>query len=273
MPGTRHHYRICLDNFTNYTHSRLNITRKQTMLNPDAPIPLYRQLADQLIAKIRAGEYPSGSRILSEHQLAAVHGIGRPTIRQAIDLLVRKGLLVRRRGSGTYVCEPPKEVDLFSLDGTSLSFRKKGFAVETRLLGPVGLKTLQGAADNPFNERQAYHLARLTLVAGEPVLLERIYLHPELFAGIDTIDLQGRSLSAIADEQFYLRPVGGKQSFRIGYASNEDACHLQVTPRAPLLVVCRWLDFAPTPQGVFSELWCCTERFVFSQTIGGITHA
>ena len=55
------------------------------MLNPDSPVPLYHQLAEVLLDKIRAGDYPAGSRIPSEHQLAATYGIGRPTARQAVD--------------------------------------------------------------------------------------------------------------------------------------------------------------------------------------------
>ena len=50
------------------------------MLNPNAPIPLYRQLADLLAAQIRTGDPAPGRRIPSEHQLAATHGIGRPTV-------------------------------------------------------------------------------------------------------------------------------------------------------------------------------------------------
>jgi GntR family transcriptional regulator len=85
------------------------------ILNPRSPLPLYHQLAELLAARIRAGDYPPGTRIPSEHQLAGVFAIGRPTARQAIDVLVRKGLVTRRRGSGTYVREPRQEVDLFSL--------------------------------------------------------------------------------------------------------------------------------------------------------------
>ncbi|MBW2575327.1 MAG: GntR family transcriptional regulator, partial [Deltaproteobacteria bacterium] len=70
------------------------------MLNSKSPIPLYRQLADILLIKIRSGEYTSGSRIPSENSLSASYGIGRPTARQATDLLVRKRILVRKRGSG-----------------------------------------------------------------------------------------------------------------------------------------------------------------------------
>jgi DNA-binding GntR family transcriptional regulator len=247
--------------------------QEKTMLNPDSPIPLYRQLADWLMARIRGGDYLAGSRIPSEHQLAAVHQLGRPTIRQAIEVLVRKGVLVRRRGSGTYVREPQQEVDLFSLDGTGTSFRKKGLTVETSLIDPVALVTVRDHNENPFAGQQAYYFSRLTQVAGDPVLVERIYLHADLFAGIEHMDLQDRSLSAIADEQFFLRPTGGKQSFRIGYAEGDDARRLDMAPQTPLLVVCRWLDFARAEHGVFSVLLCRTERFVFSQTIGANGYA
>lgn len=243
------------------------------MLNPSAPIPLYRQLADLLTAKIRTGEYPAGSRIPSEPQLAAAHGIGRPTIRQALDLLVRKGLLARRRGSGTYVCEPQQEVDLFSLDGTTASFRKEGVTARSRILSPMALKLVVRPGDNPFNEQQAYCFSRLTSVEGTPVLIEDLFLHAELFAGIDRIDMRGRSLSAIADERYHLHPSGGRQNFRIGYAHGAKARHLQADPHVPVLVVSRLLHFSRETCGAFSEMWCRTDRFVFSQTIGGPGYA
>lgn len=239
------------------------------MLNPNSPIPLYRQLADLLTAQIRNQVYTPGMRIASEHQLAAAHGIGRPTIRQAIDLMVRKGLLVRRRGSGTYVCEPRQEVDLFSIDGTGASFRKKGVSVDTRLLTPVTLKMVDGSEENPFYGGQAFCFSRLTLAAGVPVIVESFYLHAGLFAGIERFDLVGQSLSTIAEEQFYLRPSGGRQSFRIDFVENETARQLEVPPRTPVLKVHRWLDFAQVSEGVYAELWCRTDHFVFTQTIGG----
>lgn len=242
------------------------------MLNPQSPIPLYRQLADLLRDKIRNGDVAPGGRIPSEHQLAAAHGIGRPTVRQAVDLLVRKGLVTRRRGAGTFVREAQPEVDLFSLDGTSASFRQKGVAVETRILAPVRLTTVQDP-DNPFDGEQAYALSRLTLADRAPVLIEDLYLQSDLFAGIDRIDLQGKSLSAVAEDMFYLRPTGGRQSFGIGYLTGAGAKRLQVGSRTPVLVVQRHLHFPQRADGVFARLWCRTDQFVFTQTIGGSDHA
>ena len=110
------------------------------MLNPQSPIPLYHQLAEILLQEIRSGAYPDGSRIPAEQRLAARYQIGRPTVRQAIDLLVRKGLLKRKRGSGTFVCSNKQEIGLFSLDGTLSAFYKKGVSVTTRILRKMQLK-------------------------------------------------------------------------------------------------------------------------------------
>jgi GntR family transcriptional regulator len=239
------------------------------MLNPQAPTPLYHQLAEHLTSRIRAGEYPTGARIPSEHRLAADFAVGRPTVRQALDVLVRKGLLERRRGAGTFVCEPQQEVALFSLDGTSAAFHDKGLAAETRLIAPVRLQAVTSDPANPFNNQTAFFLSRLVRVNNSPVLLEDIYLHPELFAGIERIELQGCSLSAIADETFFLRPTSGKQQFRIEYPGAERAGLLQVEDNVPILRVDRFLDFPQAGNGFFSRLYCRTDRFVFSQNIGG----
>ncbi len=243
------------------------------MLNTQSPIPLYRQLADLLTARIREGEYLPGSRIPSEHQLAATFSIGRPTARHAIDQLVRKGLLERRRGSGTFVCEAQQEVDLFSLDGTSASFRKGGLSVETRIITPVRLFSDFDDPGNPFTGRTAFYLSRLTQVDETPVLIENLYLDPTLFAGIEKIDLEGRSLSAIAEDQYYLRPTGGKQSFDIGYPDNQCRQYLGLSPETPVLLVKRFLHFPQAANGVFCRLWCRTDQFVFTQNIGGLQDA
>ena len=238
------------------------------MLNSQSPIPLYRQLADLLLGKIRAGEYPVDSRIPSEHNLAKAHGIGRPTARQATDLLVRQGILVRKRGSGTFVCSPQKEIDLFSFAGTISSFHKKGISLTTRILQETGLKTIAKNAENPFSGRSAYFFSRLGHADNLPVLIEDFYLHDTLFAGIDRIDMSCQSLSHIVSEQYYMRPTGGRQSFRIGYLSGKRAQLLDVSSDTPILIVKRQLHFPQMADAIYSELFCRTDRFVFAQTLG-----
>lgn len=242
------------------------------MLNPHSPVPLYHQLAELLLAKIRAGDYPAGARIPSEHQLARTYRIGRPTARQATDLLVRKRILVRKRGAGTFVRSADHEVDLFSLAGTIASFHQKGLAVATRLLQPTRLQTVSGEdPENPFRGRAAYFLSRLSCVEQNPVLIEDIYLDAAMFAGIDAIDAAGQSLSQIVAERYYLRPSGGRQNFRIGCVEGLRAERLGVKPSTPILLVKRFLHFARAENAIYAELYCRTDQFIFSQTIGGST--
>lgn len=241
------------------------------MLNPQSPMPLYHQLADILLAGIRSGAYPPGSRIPSEHALAATFGIGRPTARQGVDLLVRKRILVRRRGSGTFVRTRHQEIDLFSLAGTTSAFHKEGVSVVSCFLEQTRLAGVGPNPENPFSGGQAYFFSRLTRVEETPVLIEDIYLHPQLFAGIDAIYVEGRSLSQIVNEHYYMRPTSGKQNFSIGYVAGKKARHLAASTKTPILVVKRFLHFSQADNAIYSELYCRTDQFVFSQTIGAMT--
>lgn len=238
------------------------------MLNPKSPIPLYHQLAERIEARIRSGNYSPGQRIPAETTIAAENAIGRPTVRQAIDQLVRKGLLVRKRGSGTYVQAPAEEVDLFSLGGTMASFHEKGFTAKSRMVEPLHRVDVEPHKENPFSPGSAFFLKRLTSVDGTPVLIEDIYLHEEIFRGLDAIDMAGRSLSATVMERHGLRPCGGRQVFSIGYPSKDHASLLDLPVTSPILVVKRFLHFPQAENAVFTELYCRMDRFVFSQQIG-----
>ena len=242
------------------------------MLNPNSPIPLYHQLADIILAGIRSGKYPPGSRIPSESSLASTYEIGRPTVRQATEMLIRKHLLIRKRGSGTFVQAKPKEVNLFSLAGTITSFHKKGICVSTQILKKTRLVPVEEDPENPFSKDEAYFISRISLVEEEPVLIEDLYLDPILFPGIERIDLTDRSLSQVVNEQYYMRPIGGKQNFRIGFLVGQKALNLDISQNTPILIVKRFLDFSQKKNGIFSELYCRTDQFLFSQTLGGVSN-
>jgi GntR family transcriptional regulator len=104
------------------------------MLNPQSPIPLYHQLADILMAGIRSGDYPTGHRIPSEPQLAKDYGIGRPTVRQAIDVLVRQSACCCGGGGRGPMCATPIRRSIcFPWPAPRRPFTK-GIAVEVELL-------------------------------------------------------------------------------------------------------------------------------------------
>ena len=68
-----------------------------------SPVPLYHQLAEQLIAAISDGTLRPGDPFENELAMSDRLSLSRPTVRRAISELVNKGLLVHRRGIGTTV--------------------------------------------------------------------------------------------------------------------------------------------------------------------------
>jgi GntR family transcriptional regulator len=76
-----------------------------TQLDHSNPIPLYYQIAAQLQNAIDIGTYGPGDSIPSELEISDFLNVSRPTVRQAIQQLAVKGLVVRRRGIGTIVAQ------------------------------------------------------------------------------------------------------------------------------------------------------------------------
>lgn len=86
-------------------------------LDRGSPVPLYFQVATQLQEMIESGEMPVGGRLANEVELAERLGVSRPTMRRAIQYLVERGMLVRKRGVGTQIVHPKvrRPVELTSL--------------------------------------------------------------------------------------------------------------------------------------------------------------
>jgi DNA-binding FadR family transcriptional regulator len=80
---------------------------KTMPIQPIEPQRLYRQISNQLRSLLLAGEFPVGSRLPAERDLAVQLGVSRPSLREALIALEVEGYIEVRMGSGIYVCEPP----------------------------------------------------------------------------------------------------------------------------------------------------------------------
>jgi GntR family transcriptional regulator len=237
------------------------------VLDPLSPLPLYRQLAEELIARVRAGDYAVGGRIPSENELAARYNLGRPTVRQATDLLVRRGIVDRRKGAGTFVAAPRPEVDLFTLAGTLAAFEERGLAPTTRLVVKPRLRNIAPDRSNPFSGRQVYSFARLSLLGGVPVLLEHLFLAPDVFPRLDALPVGREPLSRLVEAEYGLRPRGGRQVLTVAKPPARWARVLDVPRSTSLLLVLRRLDFKEAPSALFAKMYCRTDHVEFSQTL------
>jgi len=229
-------------------------------------VPLYAQIAKRLRSQIQAGLYTAGSKIPSEHELSSQFQVGRPTVRQATQLLVDERVLERRRGSGTYVNRAPREVDLFSAGGTLASFSRSGLPLESRVHGRA---RLLGASEGveALGGRAVFFVERTSSLESRPVLLEHIYFDAEVFSGLDQLDLSGRSLSELARSHYLLDPVATEQRFGIATLDRVRAERLALSADDSVLKVERIIDFRTAAAAVFAELYCRTDQLQFSQRL------
>ncbi|GGP38726.1 GntR family transcriptional regulator [Streptomyces abikoensis] len=154
------------------THQPLQFT-----LDRGSPVPLYFQLSQQLEAAIERGELAPGSLLGNEIELAGRLGLSRPTVRQAIQSLVDKGLLVRRRGVGTQVVhsQVKRPLELSSLyDDLEEAGQKPATRVLRRVVEPATARV--AAALGVAEGADVLLVERLRLAHGEPMAALRNHL-------------------------------------------------------------------------------------------------
>lgn len=166
-------------------------------MDRSGPMPLYYQVASRIEAAIHSGELKPGARLENEIALGERLGLSRPTIRRAIQELVDKGLLVRRRGIGTQVVQGKVTRDL-ELTSLYEDLTRGDKHPETRLLlremttaDAALAETLGVESGSPL-----LHVRRLRIADGTPVAVLENFL-PEAFADIREDDLTEHGLYQI----------------------------------------------------------------------------
>lgn len=208
------------------------------IVDRSSPVPLYFQVAEQFEAAILAGQIRPGDRIDNEVSLAQELGLSRPTMRQAIQLLVDKGMLVRKRGVGTQVVHGKVRR---SLELTSLydDLVQAGEKPRTEILE----LDRQPADQDVASELQVelgdvvWSLERLRYIGDEPLALMRNYL-PLGVLDLAAVDLETCGLYASLRSAGVLMRVA-KQRIGARRATAAEATLLEERRGSPLLTMRR----------------------------------
>jgi GntR family transcriptional regulator len=164
------------------------------VLDRGSPVPLYFQVAQHLEQAIETGRMPPGTRLDNEVELAGQLGLSRPTLRRAMEYLVDKGLLVRRRGIGTRVVQPKvrRPLELTSLfDDLASSGQRPGTTVLSNEVVPAPAGVAQALSLGDAGP--VIKLVRLRSASEQPIALMTNYLLADL-PGLTTDALQQHGL-------------------------------------------------------------------------------
>ena len=170
------------------------VTAVDVVLDRSSPIPLYFQVARQIESAIERGELLPGQRLDNEIDLADRFGLSRPTLRKAIEELVAKGLLVRKRGVGTQVVQGQlnRPVELSSLhDDLTKTLQRPSTRVISCGMVPADAE-VSLALGVPVGET-VLAIERVRLARDEPLALMRNWL-PAAFSDITSEALTQRGL-------------------------------------------------------------------------------
>jgi GntR family transcriptional regulator len=201
--------------------------------------PLYVKLRMMIENAVSSGSLKHGDALPAERDIAEAADISRVTVRKAIDELVSEGLLVRRRGSGTFVVKPVQRMQqpLSQLTSFTEDMRRRGMVAGSHWLGrglfyPTAEETMMlGLAGGARVAR----LDRLRTANDMPIALERTSLPDDLLPDPDAVD---NSLYLCLLES-NIRPVRANQRISAVLLKDEETKLLGVPPGSAALSVQR----------------------------------
>jgi GntR family transcriptional regulator len=202
--------------------------------------PLYLQIAASIERGIADGRYGPGYRFPPEPELAASLGVSRLTLRQALTVLERGGLIDRvvGRHGGTFVRKWHVDRDLTTFAGFSQQLRRQGLVAGAKVLSARELPATPAvAAGLDVPEASAvFEVQRLRLASGTPVLLECSSFSAEAFPGLLEEPLD-QSLYGLLGERYGRHPTHAREVLDPVAADRRVARLLRIGVGTPVLLV------------------------------------
>jgi len=209
------------------------------ILDRDTPVPLYYQIREHFRQAILEGHLKPGDPLPSDNELAAKLGIGKMTVRQAMNDLVHEGLIYRYRGKGTFVAFPKFQHPLQKLVSFTEDMTSRGLKPGSRILffGHVPADNHVAANLHVPPGKPVLWIRRLRLADDNPVGIHDCYLPPNISFSQEELERRG-SLYALLEERG-ITLAEAEETLEAVAAKKDEAALLDLPPGSPLLLVSR----------------------------------
>lgn len=141
-------------------------------------MPKYKEIADEIRSKILNNEYERGQKLPYEYMLCVTYHCNKETMKKALEILVKEGYIIRRRGSGTFVKDNnPAELDTI-INSRSLTSRHRHDHIDTKVV------TFEVIPCNAFLAEKlhidkgdfVYHVVRYRKINSQPYVVSVTYI-------------------------------------------------------------------------------------------------
>lgn len=211
-----------------------------TTIDRASYVPFYIQVMDVLKEAIDNGDFKPGDQLPGEPELCRLFDVSRTVIRQALKELEFEGLILRKKGKGTFIAEPKIEESLFQeLTGTYQDMTAKGHRLVSEVMKqevvPAGKKVSAYLQIDPSTP--VIQIDRLRFVDDEPIVLVTTYLPNSLCPTLIDVDLRNQSLYSFLESEYDLVLERGHRTLEAVPANEYEAELLQVSKGAPLILL------------------------------------
>lgn len=181
---------------------------------------------------------PVGAAIPSERQLCATLGISRPTVRAAVDGLVREGLLLRRQGLGMFVAAPKIEQQLGQSTASTLTplHVDGAWSSNTLEFTRISAGARLGRRMRLSPAEPVLRIVRLRLVDAAPIAVDTLRVPERLVPGLRARDLQDHSFYQLLADRYGIEVDTAVQSIEPTVTDEGESALLQVPLHSPALL-------------------------------------
>jgi len=225
--------------------------------------PLYKTLYINLKKQIDEGYYKIGDLLPSENDLCREYGTTRPTVRQAMNELIKLGYIIRKHGKGSIVSEPKNGLGILSIKGSTAGVGKKN--LNTKILEKA--QKINWPENFPYelNETQkkagCIYFSRLRFVNDAATLYEETYITDLDLPRFVSHNLEKNSLFETLNKYHKVEVKEGEQKIWAIAADSKIAKTLSVKPKLPILHMKRSLKTNRNNLIIYSFLYCNTEDY------------
>lgn len=231
-------------------------------------IPLYRQISDDLLAAIARQGLKPGDAFPTEGELCRTYGVSRITIRKALDELVARHVIVRRRGSGTFISDADRMAKSVSLTGfidDVLMLNRMQVLTEGKVRLPPHVASF-ARLDPEVLYRQIVGLNHIN--EGEPIVHIAFWFPPAVAPYVTVADIAGPLPTIRHIEQHHPHRLDhARQRMDAVAATPAIAAALGIAPGTPVLRALRaYSDTEGAPMEIF-EAHYHPDRYEFAATL------
>ena len=238
-------------------------------------IPSYQCVAETLRARVREGVYLAGERIPAAVELEKSFDVSNITIRKALELLAREGLIASRRGVGTVVLDPPdSELVDIRISGNFTDWldtaSAKDYEIDQRVIGvdtlrcPPRIQQILEVEPNSI----MWRMRRIRFMDEVPMSYHVNFGREDLGEVIAAEDLQGSGNFASLLRRHYAEPLARLDQHVESAAANLDiAGLLGVDFGAPIFFVENIYRTQSDSAAAVSHLYLRADRYCYSASI------